>query len=360
MAIAWINKATLSLFFVLFFTGVFGQQKRYISGGVMPGFLIAHRADLKNLAAHNTAFELAYEIDASESNWGKNYAKPVIGYNLLVYNIGKEETGWAYGGLVTSKFQLIGTQKSALNFRMGAGLSYLTKKFEVPANRRNQAIGSHLNGSMQFVLLYNHLMQRGYLEAGIGISHYSNAAFTMPNLGYNIPSIFLRYGRSIKPRTNSVTEFNPGSNYFNFTGFLIYGKKERNFANPQSFHNYGVQFRTLYSRNQVKYWRAGVDATVDKTYRFAKDPTYPLDSLKLNEKLEIGIAAGRQWRMNKLSIYVELGAYVYKPEVLKEPLYQRVGIGYSITEQLHTQGALKFHKGVADYFELGLGYRINK
>jgi hypothetical protein len=35
-----------------------------------------------------------------------------------------------------------------------------------------------------------------------------------------------------------------------------------------------------------------------------------------------------------------------------------VGIVYNVSEQLKVQGALRFHRGVADFFEVGVGYTV--
>jgi len=75
----------------------FCQNSNYVAASYTPGFLLAHRADIKNLAAHNFGIEVAYESDMTDTRWGKNYNKPSVGYGLLYYNLGKEETGHAIG-----------------------------------------------------------------------------------------------------------------------------------------------------------------------------------------------------------------------------------------------------------------------
>lgn len=332
------------------------QAPASISGGISPSFLLAHRPDLKNLAAHNTGIEMGYEQDFSATNWGQYYSRPNLGYSLLIYDLGREETGWAIGGLLTTRFHIAGTAKSSLSFRMGAGLAYLTKKFETFDNRRNQAIGSHLNGNLQFALLYRRTFNNFFIEPGIGIAHYSNAAWSMPNLGYNIPGIVFRGGYNFSKKTTSIDTSIVRTPRNSYVLSVAYGKKERDFAQPQVFHNIGIQARYRLSTKPTRFWRIGLDATLDKTYRYAKDPYYPLDSLKLNEQLEMGLAIGREWKLNKVGIVAELGGYIYRPENLKKPGYQRIGMNYSVTENLQVQGALKFHRGVADWFEMSLGY----
>ena len=356
-------KLGFTLACVLFFIAQFSYAQRfpnYISGEFTPGFLLAHRSDIKNLAAHNFGLQFVYEEDASNTNWGKYYKKPIVGFGLQYYNLGKKETGHAFGGLVTFKFNLIEIQNTDVKFRMGAGLAMLSKQFDVYNNKRNQAIGSSLNGSMQFALLFHRPFPNinQYINYGIGISHYSNGAYRVPNLGYNIPSIFLKYGFGLKGRNTLKDELLDSNLSWKSELALIYGKKQRNFANPVDFHNVGLQMRAVKMTNAIRGWRLGLDAALDKTYKYTENPLIALDSIKLTDQLELGVAAGYQWRVDKIDVIAELGAYFYKPAVLKNTLYQRIGIRYNLGERIKLSSALKFDRGVADYFEFGIGYRI--
>lgn len=336
-----------------------GQDYSYVSTSFTPGFLLAHRADIKNLAAHNYGLEVSHETEKSESQWGAHYASPIVGYGLVYYNFGREETGHALGGMVHAKLNVLSFDKSDLKFRMGAGVAYLTETFDVYENRRNQAIGSHLNGSMQFGLVYHHALQKkDYIEAGISISHYSNAAFKVPNLGYNIPSFTLRYGLGIGKVDTVPTSKNAFIKHTDWRGTLIYGKKQTNFANPKDFYNFGMQLRGIRHVSPVRAWRYGIDYTLDKTYKYAEDDQYPMDSVALGEQSEIAVAAGFQWNFGKVDIVAEVGGYVYKPTVLKNAFSQRMGLIYNFSDHLSAQGTLRFHRGVADFFEIGVGYTL--
>jgi hypothetical protein len=336
-----------------------GQDHSYVSTSYTPGFLLAHRADIKNLAAHNYGLEVSYETEKSESQWGAHYARPIVGYGLLYYNFGREETGHALGGMVHVKLNVLSFKKSDLKFRMGAGLAYLTEKFDVYDNRRNQAIGSHLNGSMQFGLVYHRALRRkDYIEAGVSISHYSNAAFKVPNLGYNIPSFTLRYGLGVGKADSVSIHNNSFSKHTDWRCTFIYGKKQRNFAKPKDFYNFGLQFRGIRHVSPVRAWRYGIDYTLDKTYKYAEDDQYPMDSVTLGEQSEIAVAAGFQWNFGKVDVVAEMGAYIYKPTVLKNALSQRMGLVYNFNDHLSAQGTLRFHRGVADFFEIGVGYTL--
>ncbi|MGB0851140.1 MAG: acyloxyacyl hydrolase [Bacteroidia bacterium] len=336
------------------------QDKNYFSVSYTPGFLLAHRADIKNLAAHNSGLEVSFEQERKHSEWGQHYAHPTIGFGLLYYNLGREETGHAIGAMSHVKLKLFDVGGTRLNFRMGAGLAYLTKKFDVYDNRRNQAIGSHLNGSMQFGLVgHNKLRQnRDYLEYGVSISHYSNAAFKVPNLGYNMPSFTLRYGFGVGAVSYANVDTSVALSGMEYRVTAIYGKKQRNFAHPVDFYNYGLQFRGIRNVSRAKAWRFGIDYTLDKTYKFSENHLVALDSISLIDKSEIAVAGGFQWSFGRADILAEIGAYVYKPAVLKNALSQRMGLVYRINEHMSAQGTLRFHRGVADFFEMGLGYTL--
>jgi hypothetical protein len=335
------------------------QDCSYISGSYTPGFLLAHRADIKNLAAHNYGVEVSYEKDKSLSAWGSHYAKPSVGYGLLYYNFGREETGHALGFITHTKLNIISFRNSDIKFRMGAGLAYLSKKFDVYENRRNQAIGSHINGSMQFGLVYHRqVLNKDYLDVGISISHYSNAAYKVPNLGYNIPSFTVRYGLGVGEAALDTSHRMAFKKNTEWRGTFIYGKKQRNFAQPKDFYNFGMQLRGIYNVSEVRAWRYGIDYTLDKTYKYSVDQFYPTDSITIGEQSEIAVSGGFQWNFGKVDVVAEIGAYLYKPEVLKNALSQRMGLVYNINNHISAQGTLRFHRGVADFFEIGVGYTL--
>ena len=59
-----------------------------------------------------------------------------------------------------------------------------------------------------------------------------------------------------------------------------------------------------------------------------------------------------------MNLIAELGAYIYKPTILKNALSQRLGLSYKLNKYWYTQGMLRFHLGVADFFEIGLCYQL--
>jgi hypothetical protein len=139
---------------------------------------------------------------------------------------------------------------------------------------------------------------------------------------------------------------------------LIYGRKQRNFANPKDFNIWGLQLRGLLNRSEVKSWRFGLDYTLDKSYVHSINPEIPSNQISFIDQSELALVGGFQWGFGKANIIAEMGAYLYKPTVLKNALSQRMGLAYKFNKKWYTQGMLRFHRGVADFFEIGLGYQL--
>ena len=335
------------------------------SAGLMPGFLIAHRADLKNLETHMLGVELQFEQLKTNQDWTSLYREPVAGFGLAYFHLGRQETGNGIALQSNMRFEIAKIGNSYFQMRLGAGLGYLSKKFDPYTNRRNQAIGSHLNAFMQTAFLMDTRINGANLQYGFGISHFSNAAYKMPNLGFNLPSIFIRYSLAPTADTSrshklSKTRSADYQKRYFLSVNSLYAHKQRNFAKPVNFNHWGAHVKSVFQVNPIRSWRAGMDVSFDKTYKYSENSQINLDSIALKDQLELGLSAGHEWRAGNLRFIMELGAYIYKPADLKRAWYQRMGFIYNINQHWGAQGSLKFHRGVADYMEWGLVYSFRK
>lgn len=328
-----------------------------LSYSFTPGFLLAHRADLNNLESHLLGFELNYEQRSFDSDWALYYGEPVIGVGLSYFNILNKQAGDAIALHGNFKFRVIAVMNGSVSMRFASGLGVVTEHFDVMTNRRNQAIGSALNAFMQTSLLYDRYTRRGSYSVGITVSHFSNGAIRVPNLGYNIPSLSLRYSpRDIEK--DRITGSDTGAVRSGFTINSMIGFKQRNYAKPVDFVQWGVLSRWNYQPTVHRSWRIGADIAFDKTYMYQRDNNTDLSEVSLSDQMEVGVAGGHEWKVGSLWTLFEIGAYVRKPADFKRPFYQRMGFRYMFTENLGLQWTLKFHRGVADYFEWGIAYSI--
>ncbi len=342
-----------------------GSESRYkydVGFNFHPGFLIAHRDDARNLEAHTYGFELQftrqYRREASKLTWASHYNAPRVGVNFLYMNLGRPGlTGEVYALIPNFETSFKIYKKSEIRFRLGAGLGFLTHKFDPWENRHNLAIGSHVNGAMQTFVSYNHEFGPLRVKVGVGATHFSNGSFRVPNLGVNMPSFILganyAFGTYAKDHDtgDTLTDYK-----FQFVG--SYAFKELYLADPHEFHIIGINGARIFRRNMITDWRLGADMFFDKTHQFLKDPDKSRKGLRPWEMTEVGVFGGHQWQINRVHLLTDVGFYLYKPSSNKFFTYQRIGFLIHVTDRVFLYTTLKTHFGVADFFDWGIGYRL--
>jgi hypothetical protein len=354
--------------------GLLSEAQNYssISLRYHPGFLIAHRSDVRNMEAHTQGFELHYSWNNfTNEKWSSAYKKPRIGVGLLYMDLGRPDlNGYVFSVIPTFETSIHEKEGSYWAFRVGTGVGYLTRKFDIFENRRNQAIGSHVNGAMQFMLKWNKHFKDFplFVDAGLGITHFSNGSFRVPNLGVNMPSLVV--GLNYKLAEDNGKEKPEKRNELSLSKqevYLAYAFKERTMSNPLGFNIWNIGYTRMWERKTARKWRAGGDLFFDKTHPYTKELQENIyiddvDALLRNAKvldfLEVGIYGGHMWQISRLHVVADVGFYLYKPTRHKYFTYQRIGVKYNFTDRLSTNLALKTHFGIADFFSWGVGYAL--
>lgn len=339
-----------------------GQERPKVAVGFnyYPGFLVAHREDSKNLESHTHGFELQISKQQSVQPWAKHYNKPEIYMGLLYMNLGNPDlTGNAFAAMPGFESSLTSFRNSELRIRFSTGLAYLTKKFDIYTNRRNQAIGSHINGVMQGFATWETRYQNNpwHLQVGLGLTHFSNGSYRVPNLGVNMPSLYFgaNYLIEQKPHRNPIKDtLNP----VKWQVYAAYGFKERSLTNTTGFNIWTVGVTRLKNISIKRSWRYGSDIYLDKTHHFIDYPDAPLTGLSPFEMTEWGIYAGHQLLISRVYFITDIGIYPYKPSSNKFITYQRIGFNYHFNQHGYVLAALKTHFGIADHFTWGIGYRL--
>lgn len=358
----------LSLFAVFCFAHAHAGEPAY-EVGVRPmyGFLIAHRPSMVHLVnEHVTATELFIQkrLSRSDKAWHSYFNRPDHGIALWLGSLGNDGLlGKGIGIAHYANVHFIQRKKFEWNFRLGMGLGYMTKTFERMENNKNNAIGSHLNGMMT---LQTQVLWKGKhfsYGSGIALTHYSNGAYKMPNLGLNIPTFFLSAQYRLKPRDfekelETLTEHSFQKDW-QFAATWFGALRE---INPPAGKKYFVTgFESFATRHFSKKssWLAGLDVI----YNSALPVLYErLEQTNMNHFsfTQLGLNAGWQLNMDELKFSVQMGAYLISRYKEDGPLYHRICLRYFFPNNLIAHFALKTHFAKADYLEFGVGYRFVK
>ena len=240
-----------------------------------------------------------------------------------------------------------------ISFRAGIGLGYHTKKFNKYTNHKNNSIGSSLNTNIQFRIEKNFQILKGFkLNTGIGISHYSNASFTRPNLGLNFFHLYLnadipvRHFKYPGPDTTFRIAILPYS-IWEHSIVVFGGLKEVGNA----FGNkYFVGALTIQSSKRLNEYTSIVGG-LDNYLNFALKETE-------NKLYQEGLFATYMKHFGKLRLGISFGGYLLNQPEEGKLIYNKVIIEYHISKRLFTQVLLKSHVTSADFFGLTLGYQI--
>jgi len=355
-------------------------KKLFIGFCAHYGFIIAHHYNMEYLIKrHVPAGELNFTLQTNgEKHWEQVYKNPEKGLGLYFADLGNpQHLGQAIGVFPFANFPLNPGRKFKLYIRSGHGIGIFTKPYDQLNNHKNNIIGSRINGFVNLRLSSVFFPWKNIrMETGIGLTHQSNAAWTLPNLGINIASVNL--GISFMKRQYAPSYPNPkGGNAVDSTATF---KTEGREAAPP---NYFFTMIAAAGVNQIsppgskkRYASYTLSACgwkiVSEKSRFclggdlfyemanlaaAKRDTVFDTSNKLNN-LQAGVRLGYELVIGKFSLPLEMGAYLFTKTTVNGPLYHRIGLRYYVNKHLIINYTLKTHWVTAENFEFGLGYRF--
>ncbi|WP_139134248.1 acyloxyacyl hydrolase [Crocinitomix algicola] len=361
---------TVLLFLLVLMTVLpgFGQQEGPFSIGFSAGTgsLMVHRETMHHLVQDRTnTFSLEFlRQDTTVNYWTQIYRNPSKGLAMKFQDFGNPAVlGQSFSIFRLINFPIYQNNKLGfIDFRLGTGLSYVTKKYDKNQNNKNIAIGSFINGFVNFQIIYRKYFKSVFFGTGIDFSHVSNAYLKTPNLGLNSFSGFLQVGYPFE--TRQVCEqptYDPMNNeklrHFNKWQFhFIFGLKQ-NLPDHLPARNFGVaSLQGLYRKQISPVW--DVEFGADIIYNEANRWFYEIKPTPVHEAFLVGGYAGMAMSFYKMQIYFGLGVYGLNIINPAGWVYDRAGFRFNMNAQWNFSVGIKAHGGIADYVEWGLGYRL--
>ncbi|MEX2596056.1 MAG: acyloxyacyl hydrolase [Salibacteraceae bacterium] len=296
----------------------------------------------------------------TDKEWKRLYRQPQIGATFRGFNLAnKDLLGYGLGVAAYLSTPVIIQNRFIWHLEVGAGPGFISKPFDLEDNYKNIAIGSHGN---VFIMLGQrltyHATDRLDLAIGTAFNHFSNAAFSLPNLGLNYPTISL--GLSYRPsrvesdstaiaRTKTRIE----SNWlFSLNGGVKQSIKPYN----AKFPTFSLTSDRIFGISRKSSLALGLDFFYNEAlYQYRNALGEAIDP---QQNIQSGVHFGYGLHVADAMLLIQMGAYVLDSYKRDGFLYHRVGIRYFITDHLGMSLSLKTHFFKADYFELGLTYRI--
>jgi hypothetical protein len=353
-------KILFTFLFLLVFSAK-GQNHWGLEGKLRNGYLAPHRAIMDHLPNESVfSGELSYFLELKDTNsWANFYDKPRIGITGFFNQTGNTAIlGYAFGAFAFGELPFFRTTHLSLNARVGTGIAVVTKVFDQNTNPKNNAISSHLNGTV--VLGMNFQYEKNLNRFGLGaeMSHISNGSAKLPNLGLNYPFLSLSYGRLIgefdpKKREKVVTK-NGFPWQIGVNG--IFSWKEVFPVTGKKYPIYGLNVFTRRIFNP----KFGVEVALDGIYKTTIKDYLPEFKKKPMDEFQVGLFAGYVLSFDRLTTLVGMGGYLRDKYLPEDRYYHRLGIRYQFKSNLQLGWTLKANWGKADYWEWSIGYVFNR
>lgn len=334
------------------------------------GFLIAHHTEMAIYNSHFPSFEFSIAYATyGKRQWENLYNYPALGLSYWNAWLGNSsDLGQAHAMFPFINFPLIKHDKHELNFRLGAGMAYLTKKFDRLTNYKYNAIGSHLNAAVNLQLEFRwkplHHLQ---LSTGVQLMHFSNGSIKTPNYGLNIPAITAGAAfrlnrensyiqRRIRPSL-TMYEFD-GRDYIDVKLGTTFAIKEMGDTDGQRFYVYSgfvSALKTLSYKHRLGLcFDVSWDGSDARLINHSSDEPYKKIALT-----KPGLSIAYELVLARTSFDLNLGFYLGGKDKSEGMTYYKFGIHYLISKHVFANLTLKTHFARADYVGAGLGYRFN-
>ncbi len=348
-------KGVLLVFLLLLHTSVYSQAALGLK--YMHGFLLAHTPSMSRMVAPVKGLELSWSNTLDSQSAGfKLLGNPRVGLAVNALDLGSPEiNGHAFSAFVFCETGLLSRPRFSWKLRFATGVGYLDRQFNIYSNPLNRAIGSAGNGFMQLFSYGNwKLGRRSALEAGLGLSHFSNGNLGMPNLGINLPMFVLGFQQGIgNTQGIKVRKQLPDKRSWQLS--LRFGLRQIGIDAPKNFTIYMGDITMQVPKSPIARWRLGMNLFYDPTYIYEK--FQPMEKARLSRVMEVAVFGGHEYRVGNVGLVTDFGIYLYRPDRRKRMYYEGVGVKYYIGN-LALISRLKAHLTSADYFEWGLGYNF--
>lgn len=336
----------------------FGREEIWVDGKFKAGFLAAHRGMIGHLPTeHAFAGELSYLIQGKgQKSWHRPYRFPQYGVTAFFGSVGNRELlGHYFGSYAFMSLPIVQTKPYTLSFKMGAGLGYGTKVYDHEDNVLSAAVSTHINAMIVLGFESRFKFGNNAILLGLDMTHFSNGAAKVPNLGLNLPYLSVGYGRKIqhvKQCDSCVVAGLARPTNFSF-GAMAIGSVTSAF--PTGGKKYPVFAMSAFARKLIGE-KGGMELSFDVMSKQVTKQFHPEVEKTQLDLIQLGVFTGFILPMDRMHFILGMGVYVRDKFLPIDRFYHRVGLRYVFKNGINLGLVLKSHWARADYVEYGIGY----
>ncbi len=331
------------------------------------GNLLKHNPDVAHLVkGHPSGVILSWNKHTTgENDWEQRLNYPDFGASFIYQDLKNDILGENYGLYGHYNFYFGDRTKEKKDFfvRLGVGLAYNTNPYDKEENSKNTAFGSHISASIYAMANYKRKITKNIsAQTGLTFIHYSNGNTKAPNNGINLFGINVGVNYNFNPKEKEY-QYHEKSTFkepIKYNLVLRSGANEADVINSGLYPFFTTSFYADKRLSHLSAIQLGTDVFVSEflkeyvKYKNAVDE----ENNNPNEYMRIGIVAGHELFINKLSVITQLGVYVYDPVDFESVIYERIGLKRYFGEKWFGTVSLKAHAARAEAVEFCVGIRL--
>jgi Lipid A 3-O-deacylase (PagL) len=359
----------LCLLFLLVSSTIFSQDNKdtnAIEVSFLRGNVLPHTTDLYHLQGHADGVLMSFSKQThGKDEWHSAYNFPDYGVYFEYQNYNNDFLGKVYGTGVLYNFYFL---KRNLELKIAQGIGYATNPYDKVENSKNKAFGSTLMANTNVGLFYKkeHLIDKFGLQAGFLFTHFSNGRTKSPNSGIN--SFLVNVGVNYDFSKNNTRKIDTVAIKKNFSEPIKYnvvlrsGYNESPVIGSGQYPFYHISLFADKRFNRKSAIQFGTELFLTNSFKdFIKYKSNAYPELNIDPNTDykrVGAFVGYEMFVNKISLEVQVGYYIYRPFVNDIALYDRVGFKYHFTPKFYTSFSVKTHMFLAEALEFGVGVRL--
>jgi hypothetical protein len=346
------------------FSGFTALAQKYsdalIEARLKYGFLAAHRSIMGHLPTDQArAVEVSYILEPKgKKAWHKAYNYPTYGVTTFFGSVGNNELLGHYLGVIGfANFPFIHRKHYVFSGKLATGLAYTNKIYDPDNNILEVAVSSHINAQICLALENQFTFGNHRISLSIDMTHFSNGASKVPNLGLNLPYASIGYGYRIHKAT--ALEMPQHEAYQKYWEYGLSAFSTTKQVYPSGSRHYYVGGFSLLGR---RYFRpkTAMEVSFDVMYNSAIMDVHSDVPRRKDEIIQLGAFTGYVLPLDRFQFLLGMGVYMRDKFVQQERFYHRLGIRYVFPKGINLSVLLKSHWARADYIEYGIGYTFRK
>jgi hypothetical protein len=324
------------------------------------GAMVPHNDQLASLKQENLrSIEMVLWFDHSINHPQKN---PVLGLGYIFSNLGNTDV---LGNMHAVCFGLMSPRlynTLPVQYKIGLGVAYATKRYRPDDGFMNPAIGSHLNAYGQLTLAGRIPVfgSRWILRPGMSFHHLSNGTIVAPNQGLNLMTVHVGLEFQSGHTHRGVLNIDRKKLVHERNRFLIMyapGIKQVHSSIDHKIFTSSLIFDYSYEYLAESSIGIGVNLYYNDTWAHypynLSTPDQPPSPFQSSVHLSL------EQDLGPISFILHPAIYTLKPSSETPWFTNRLGVKYSFRNNFSVQFSIKHHWfALADYFEWGIGYEI--